>query len=65
MDSLQKVYNQAISKLDMVQHELNANNIKGIPDTGVTLSEIDQKRKEAQKALSNIKAIRSKKIVHL
>ena len=65
MDSLQKVYNQAISKLDKVQYELDANSIKGIPDTGITLAEIDQKRKEVQKALSNIKAIRSKKIVHL
>ncbi len=65
MDSLQVVYNQAISKLDFVQQELNSNNIKSIPDTDVTLKEVEQRRKEAQKALNNLKAIRSKKIVHL
>lgn len=65
MDSLQVVYNQAISKLDFVQQELNSNNIKSIPDTDVTLKEVEQKRKEAQKALNNLKAIRSKKIVRL
>ena len=65
MDSLQVVYNQAISKLDFVQQELNSNNIKSIPDTDVTLKEVEQRRKEAQKALNNLKAIRSKKVVHL
>jgi bla regulator protein blaR1 len=65
MDSLQVVYNKALSKLDMVQEELNANNITSIPDTDITLREVEQKRKEAQRALNNLKAIRSKKIVRL
>ena len=45
--------------------ELIFNNIKGIPDTDVTIKEINQKRKDAQKAINNIKAIRNKKVVHL
>lgn len=65
MDSLQMVYNQAISKLDKVKMELIFNDIKGIPDTDVTIKEINQKRKEAQKAINNIKSIRNKKVVHL
>lgn len=65
MDSLQKVYNIALSKYDHIQKELKANNVKGIPDTDITLAEIDQKKKEAQKAINNIKAIRNKKIVSL
>lgn len=65
MDSLQMVYNQAISKLDKVKMELAFNDMKGIPDTDVTLKEINQKKKEAQKVINNIKAIRNKKVVHL
>jgi hypothetical protein len=65
MDSLQVVYNKALSKLDMVQEELNANNITSIPDTDITLKEVEQKKKEAQRVLNNLKAIRSKKIVRL
>ena len=65
MDSLQVVYNKALSKLDMVQEELNSNNITSIPDTDITLKEVEQKKKEAQRALNNLKAIRSKKIVRL
>jgi bla regulator protein blaR1 len=65
MDSLQKVYNIALSKYDHIQKELKANNVKGIPDTDITLAEIDQKKREAQKAINNIKAIRNKKIVSL
>ena len=65
MDSLQMVYNQVLSKLDFVQQELNCNNINSIPDTDITLKEVEQKRKEAQRALNSIRAIRSKKVVHL
>jgi beta-lactamase regulating signal transducer with metallopeptidase domain len=65
MDSLQVVYNKALSKLDMVQEELNANNITSIPDTDITLKKVEQRKNEAQRVLNNLKAIRSKKIVHL
>lgn len=65
MDSLQVVYNKALSKLDMMQQELNANNITSIPDTDITLKEVEQKKKEAQKALNNLRAIRSKKVVRI
>ncbi len=65
MDSLQLVYNKALNQLDMVQQELNSYNITGIPDTDITLKEVEQKKTEARKVLNNIKAIRSKKIVHL
>ena len=65
MDSLQLVYKQAISKFDLLQKELHVNNINGIPDTDITLTEIEQRKKEAQKVLNNIKAIRNRKVVHL
>lgn len=65
IDSIQKVYSVALSKLDMAQKELAANNIKGIPDTDVTLKEIEQRKRETQRVLTGLKAIRSKKVVHL
>jgi beta-lactamase regulating signal transducer with metallopeptidase domain len=65
MDSLQMVYNKALNQLDVVQQELNSHKITGFPDTDITLKEVEQKKNEARKALNSIKAVRSKKIVHL
>jgi beta-lactamase regulating signal transducer with metallopeptidase domain len=42
IDSLQKVYNDAICKLDVTRQELSRNNLPGIPDTDITLKTIDE-----------------------
>ncbi|MBC7875221.1 MAG: M56 family metallopeptidase [Ferruginibacter sp.] len=65
MDSIQMVYNKAISKIDGISKELCLKDMKGIPDTDITLKELDRKKAEVQKALNELKAVRSKKIVHL
>ena len=65
LDSLQKVYNEASGKLYFVQQELYKNNLKGIPDTDITLKEIEQKKVEVKKALNSLRALRNKKIIHL
>lgn len=65
LDSIQTVYNKVISKLDGARRELSLNELKGIPDTDITLQEIERKRSEIQRALNQLKAIRSKKVVHL
>lgn len=44
MDSIQVVYNKAISKLDGVRKELSQNNLKGIPDSDITLHELERKK---------------------
>ena len=59
-DSIQMVYNKAMSKLEDASKELPLNNLKGIPDTDINLKAIEQK-----KAINELKAVRSKKIVHL
>ncbi len=64
-DSLQLVYNKAISKLQVASKELSLNDLKGIPDTDITLKEIECKKMEVQKALNELKKVRNKKIVHL
>ena len=65
MDSIQVVYNKAIRKLDIVRKELRQSGLKGIPDSDITLKELEQKKTEVQKALLKLNAERSKKIVHL
>lgn len=65
LDSLHYVYNEVAGKLDMVKEQLSLNNLTGIPDTDISLYEIEKKKAEVEKVLSNIKAVRNKKIVHL
>jgi len=65
LDSLQKVYTIAAEHLDKVQQELTENNLTGIPDTDVTLTEVKNKKVQLQKLSNNLRAIRSKKIIHL
>lgn len=65
IDSIQKVYSMALSQLEKAEASFIANDVKGIPDTDVSLKRIEQGRKDAIKVLNNLKAVRSKKIVHL
>ena len=65
LDSLQKVYNQAICKLDETSTQLLRSDLKGIPDTDITIKAIEEKKLEMQKALNKLKSTRTKKIVHL
>ncbi|MEQ1678858.1 MAG: hypothetical protein ABL876_19330, partial [Chitinophagaceae bacterium] len=65
IDSLQRVYADAICKLDQAKTEMAENNLSGIPDSDVTLQQIEQKRKDLIKLNNFLKAVRSKKIVHL
>ena len=65
IDSLQKVYSIAVNKLDKVQKELSVNNLTGIPDSDITLKEVECKKEQLQKLSDNLKAIKAKKIIHL
>lgn len=65
LDSLQHVYVTALDKLSSIQSEMTANDLTGIPDSDVTLKVVEDKKATIQKALSEIKAVRSKKVVRL
>ncbi len=65
IDSLQKVYNNVIVKLNDVQKELSLKGLPGIPDSDITLKVLEQKKQEAVKTLMNLKLIRNKRVVHL
>lgn len=65
IDSLQKVYNNVLVKLNDVQMELSLSGLEGIPDSDITLKEVERKKQEAMKTLNELKLIRNKKVVHL
>jgi hypothetical protein len=65
LDSLQKVYSEAAGNLNIIHEQLFNDSLKGIPDTDITLKEVEQKKQEVNKTLRTLKALRSKKIVHL
>ncbi len=65
IDSLHKVYNEAMLKLSEAQKELIKKGVTSIPDTDITLEAIERSKKEAAQSINTLKAIRNKKIVHL
>jgi bla regulator protein BlaR1 len=65
IDSLQKVYSEAICQLDITKQELSKNNLPGIPDSDITLRTIEETKQQVQRTLNRLKAVRTKKIVHL
>lgn len=65
LDSLQKVYTTTVNNLACLEKELLKAKEPGIPDTDITLKVVDEKRKEALKAINTIKSAKARKIVHL
>jgi beta-lactamase regulating signal transducer with metallopeptidase domain len=65
IDSLQEAYTSAIAELSSLQKELAENNLKGIPDTDISLKSVEQNKKEVQKAINTLIKVKTKKIVHL
>jgi len=65
LDSLQYAYTKVAGNLDRVQKEMEENELKGIPDTDISLNQVQRQKNEAQKNLNNLKSLRSKKIIHL
>ena len=64
-DSLQRVYNEAALILDKVQRQLQENQLKGIPDSDISIEAIEEKKQVIRKTLDELKGIRKKKIVRL
>ena len=65
IDSLQQVYTSAIAELSSLEKELKETKQCGIPDSDITLKTLSKQRREAQKAINTLKAVRTRKIVHL
>ena len=65
LDSLKTVLNAEASQLNRVQEELSANKLTGIPDTDITLKNVEQKKQEVNKTLNTLRIFKTKKVVHL
>ncbi len=65
LDSVQHVYDLALSGLDALQKELDAAGLKALPDTDVTLDAVQQKQQEVKTAVRTLRAVRTKKIIQL
>jgi beta-lactamase regulating signal transducer with metallopeptidase domain len=65
LDSIKNVYNKALVEMDNVKEQLTANDLQGIPDSDINLKEIETKKAEVRKALTELRSTRSRKIVHL
>jgi hypothetical protein len=65
LDSLQRVYTNVSVELNRLQQELTNNNLEAIPDSDVTLKEVEQKALQVQKYLNTLRSMRTKKIIHL
>ncbi len=65
LDSLQHVYVTALDKLSSIQTEITTNDLPGIPDSDVTLKVVEDKKAGIEKALNEIKAVRTRKVVRL
>jgi hypothetical protein len=65
IDSLQDAYSVALVELSALQQQLCENNLKGIPDTDISLKSVIETKKDVQRAINTLIKVKTKKIVHL
>ncbi|HLG39203.1 MAG TPA: M56 family metallopeptidase [Chitinophagaceae bacterium] len=65
IDSLKQVYSFTINELTTLQKELCENNLTGIPDTDISLKDVEKSKKDIQSALNKLSRVKVKKIVRL
>ena len=66
LDSMQKVYSNVVVELTKVECMIAQNKVENIlPDTDITLQKVQEKKQQTLNQLSRIKAVRSRKIIHL
>jgi len=65
IDSLTNVYNFALTNVIKAKQELQKECLKGIPDTDITIAGLDSAKKTLDKTLTELKAVKQKKIIRL
>ncbi|HEX6193189.1 MAG TPA: M56 family metallopeptidase [Chitinophagaceae bacterium] len=65
IDSIQRVYVNVLTNLNIVQNELTEMKVSCIPDSDVSLKSIEAKKKEVEKAINKLQSVRVKKTIHL
>ena len=65
IDSLKTVYTIALNNILIAKAQLKEEGMKGIPDSEITLSELDATKKNVDNSLNKLKALKEKKIIRL
>ena len=65
LDSLRQAYTLALVNLNDLQQELKAADQKGLPDSDITLQDVEIKKNELRKAVNRIKSAQTRKIIRL
>jgi bla regulator protein blaR1 len=65
LDSFINVYNVALNNIKIAKQELQDQNLKGIPDSRITLTALDSAKKVMEESLKQLKAVKEKKIIKL
>ncbi len=65
IDSLTHAYTTTLNELSCLQKELCENNLTGIPDTDISLRDVERSKKNVQSAISTLNKVRTRKIIHL
>ncbi len=65
IDSLKSVYTTALNNIMNAKKQLNAEGLKGIPDSEITISELDASKKNVDVSLNKLRALKEKKIIRL
>jgi beta-lactamase regulating signal transducer with metallopeptidase domain len=65
IDSLKYAYTTALYNIMNAKKQLTAEGLKGIPDSEITISELDASKKNVDKSLNKLRALKEKKIIRL
>ena len=65
LDSIHNIYLEAASTLEFMISGLKENNLTGIPDTDITLKQLEQSKQRVQLTLNTISNMRTRKIIRL
>ena len=65
LDSIHNVYLETAGTLEFMITRLKENNLTGIPDTDITLKQLEQSRQRVQLTLNTISNMRTRKIIRL
>jgi beta-lactamase regulating signal transducer with metallopeptidase domain len=65
LDSFINVYSVALSNIQIAKQELQEQNLKGIPDSRITVTALDSAKKVMEESLKQLKAVKEKKIIKL
>lgn len=65
IDSLQNVYTSALSRIDKARAEMAEQQLSGIPDSDITLKELEKKRQEIQVMNNYLRSLRLNKVIRL